>query len=184
MDEFSLLTEVADELGVGPDRVPRVTRSAIETSPGRYVSVLTWGESEPELVFLHGGGQNAHTWDLVALLLGRPAIALDLPGHGHSSWRDDRDYGPVRNAHAVATVVERRAPDAAAVIGMSLGALTTVRLAAARPDLVRRAMLVDATPGSRDAYARMTDRERGAVALTRGPRTFDTLEEMVDAAVA
>ncbi|MFG1927018.1 alpha/beta fold hydrolase [Cryptosporangium sp. NPDC048952] len=184
MDEFSILTEVADELGLSHDRIPRVTRSAVEVSPGRDVSVLTWGDAEPQLVFLHGGGQNAHTWDLVALLLGRPAIALDLPGHGHSSWRSDHDYGPGRNAHAVSTVIERRAPDADAVIGMSLGALTTVRVAAARPDLVRRAMLVDATPGSRAAYARMTDRERGAVALTSGPRTFPSLDAMVDAAVA
>jgi pimeloyl-ACP methyl ester carboxylesterase len=184
VDEFGILTEVADELGVPHDRVPRVTRTAVEVSPGRDVSVLTWGDAAPELVFLHGGGQNARTWDLVALLLGRPALALDLPGHGHSSWRDDRDYGPVRNAHAVATVVERRAPDAAAVIGMSLGALTTLRLAAARPDLVRRAILVDATPGSPEAHARMTDAQRGAVALTRGPRTFDSLDQAVEAAVA
>lgn len=184
MDEFALLTEVADELGVPHDRVPPVTRSAVEVSPGQRISVLTWGESDPELVFLHGGGQNARTWDLVALLLGRPAIALDLPGHGHSSWRGDHDYGPVSNAHAVATVIERRAPDAAAVIGMSLGALTTIRLAAARPDLVRRAVLVDATPAASQAHARMTDRERGAVALIHGPRTFGTLEEMVAAAVA
>src|SRR5690349_14685555 len=107
VDEFGSLTEVADELGVAHDRIPRVRRSAVEVSPGREVSVLTWGEKAPELVFLHGGGQNAHTWDLVALRLDRPALAIDLPGHGHSSWRDDHDYGPVRNAHAVATVVER-----------------------------------------------------------------------------
>ncbi|MFB9317550.1 alpha/beta fold hydrolase, partial [Cryptosporangium minutisporangium] len=184
MDEFGSLTEAADELDIPRDRIPRVTRSAVEVSPSREVSVLTWGEKPPELVFLHGGGQNAHTWDLVALCLDRPAIAIDLPGHGHSSWWDDHDYGPVRNAHAVATVVERMAPDAAAVVGMSLGGLTAVRLAATRPDLVRRVVIVDATPGSPEVYARMTDQERGAVALTRGPRTFATLDEIVAAAVA
>ncbi|SHN46993.1 alpha/beta fold hydrolase [Cryptosporangium aurantiacum] len=184
MDEFGFLTEVADELGLPHDRIPRVTRTAVEVSPGREVSVLRWGTGPPELIFLHGGGQNAHTWDLVALHLGRPAIAIDLPGHGHSSWRDDRDYGPARNAVAVAVVAERLAPDARAVVGMSLGGLTTVRLAAARPDLVRRAVIVDATPGSPEAFTRMTDRQRGAVALTRGPRTFATLDEVVDAAVA
>ncbi len=36
------------------------------------------------MVFLHGGGQNAHTWDTVILGLGVPALAIDLPGHGRS----------------------------------------------------------------------------------------------------
>jgi esterase len=145
--------------------------------------VLVWGQDEPELIFLHGGGQNAHTWDLVALLLGRPAIAIDLPGHGHSSWRADRDYGPVRNAAAVAAAIDQLAVRAAAVVGMSLGGLTTIHLAATRPDLVRRAVLVDVTPGSPSAAAHMTDQQRGAVALTRGPRSYASRTEMVDAAI-
>lgn len=182
-DEFASLVEVADELGLAHDRIPPVRRVAVDVAPGQQVSVLTWGDGDPELVFLHGGGQNAHTWDLVALWLGRPALAIDLPGHGHSSWRDDRDYGPAHNALAVASVVERFAPDAAGVVGMSLGGLTTIRLAATRPDLVRRAILVDVTPGSPENAARMSERQRGAVALTSGPRTFASREEMVAAAV-
>ncbi|MFI5956293.1 alpha/beta fold hydrolase [Cryptosporangium sp. NPDC051539] len=184
MDEFASLTEVADELGLPHDRIPPIRRRPVEVSPGWMTSVVTWGTGPPELVFLHGGGQNARTWDLVALCLDRPAIAVDLPGHGHSYWRDDHDYGPVRNAQAVATVVERLAPDAAAVVGMSLGGLTTIRLAATRPDLVRRAVLVDVTPGSPEVAARMDDRQQGAVALTHGPRTFSDRDAMVAAAVA
>ena len=94
-------------------------------------------------MFLHGGEQNAHTWDLVVTALGRPAIAIDLPGHGHSSWREDRDYGPVTNALAVARVISELAPSAAGVIGMSLGGLTLIRLAADRPELVHRDVIVD-----------------------------------------
>ncbi len=59
-------------------------RESVEVEPGRRLSALVWGDGEPELVFLHGGAQNAHTWDTVALALGRPLVALDLPGHGHS----------------------------------------------------------------------------------------------------
>ena len=65
-------------------------------------------------MLLHGGGQNAHTWDTVALALGRPLIAIDLPGHGHSARRADRDYGPWRNAEAVAVVLDQAAPPASA----------------------------------------------------------------------
>jgi pimeloyl-ACP methyl ester carboxylesterase len=182
-DEFASLVEVADELGRPDAAIPRVTRQVVEVDENEQLSVIAWGETTPELVFLHGGGQNAHTWDLVALELGRPAIAIDLPGHGHSSWRDDRDYSPVRNAVAVATAIEQLAPHAAGVVGMSLGGATTIRLAATRPDLVRRAVLVDVTPGSARAATRMTREQRGATALIGGPRTFARLTEMTELAV-
>jgi pimeloyl-ACP methyl ester carboxylesterase len=181
--EFASLAEAAAELGLSPAAVPPVERLGVDLGDGQRLSVLRWGGAEPEVVFLHGGAQNARTWDLVALALGRPALAIDLPGHGHSSWRADRDYGPVRNAGAVAIAMERHAPGARVVVGMSLGGLTTIRLAADRPDLVRRAVLVDVTPGSADAAARMSAAERGAVQLARGPRTFASLDEMVSAAV-
>jgi esterase len=182
-DEFSSLTEAAGELGLDHRVIPPVTRQSARVDEGQQLSFLAWGEAEPELVFLHGGGQNAHTWDLVALDLARPAIAIDLPGHGHSSWRTDRDYGPVRNAAAVAAVIEQFARHARGVVGMSLGGLTTIRLASTRPDLVRRAVLADVTPGSAEAAQQMTSEQRGAVELTRGPRAYASLEEMVAAAV-
>ena len=181
--EFDSLGEVADELGLPRAVIPTVTRRSVQVGSEQRISVLTWGEDDPELVFLHGGGQNAHTWDLVITALGRPAIAIDLPGHGHSSWRDDHDYGPVRNTPAVARVVSELAPAALGVIGMSLGGLTLIRLAASRPELVRRAIIVDVTPGSGAAHARMTRSERGTTQLISGPPSFASLDEMTDLAV-
>lgn len=61
-------------------------------------------------MFLHGGGQNAHTWDTVILGLGEPALAVDLPGHGRSAWREDGDYGPKLNAASLIPVLEEHAP--------------------------------------------------------------------------
>jgi esterase len=181
--EFESLLEVAAELGIDPSRIPAVTRLALPLEGDQRLSVLVWGTATPELVLLHGGGQNARTWDLVALALGRAAIAIDLPGHGHSSWRADHDYGPGSNASAVAVAVAELAPQAAGVVGMSLGGLTTIRLAATRPDLVRKAVLVDVTPGSPQASRQLSVDQRGATALTRGPRRYARLEEMVEAAV-
>lgn len=90
-NEFALLQEQALELGLLWDRPPAVRREFLEVPSGRRLSALVWGHRPPELVLLHGGAQNAHTWDSVALLLGRPLMAIDLPGHGHSDWRLDRD---------------------------------------------------------------------------------------------
>jgi pimeloyl-ACP methyl ester carboxylesterase len=183
-DEFGLLGDNAAEAGLTLSALPPVTRTSFTLADGQAVSALAWGDAQPELVLLHGGGQNAHTWDTLALALGRPLLAVDLPGHGHSGRRPDRDYGPWRNAEAVAAVMERAAPAARAVVGMSLGGSTLIRLAATRPDLVRRAVIVDVTPGSGVRSQAMTRAERGAVALVSGPPVYESFEAMAAAAVA
>ncbi|MCZ7528801.1 MAG: alpha/beta hydrolase [Acidimicrobiia bacterium] len=183
-DEFGLLHENADECGLTLDPDLVLERGFLEVEPGRRLSYIRWGTAEPELVLLHGGGQNAHTWDSVALALGRPAIAVDLPGHGHSFRRADRDYGPWRNAAALEVALPRLAPEGAVVVGMSLGGVTAIHLAAKRPDLCRRAVVVDVTPQVNAPGRSMTTQERGSVALIAGPPEYESLEEMVDAAVA
>ena len=146
-DEFSLFRQNAAEAGLAWHGGPAVGRVSVDVGGGQRVSGLRWGEATPELVLLHGGAQNAHTWDTVALALDVPLLAIDLPGHGRSDWRDDRDYWPLRSAEAVATVMHEHVPAGAPVVGMSLGGLTAIRLAAASPELVVSLVVVDVTPG-------------------------------------
>jgi len=183
-DELALLAENAAEIGAPWPGDLTVERRAIQVAPDQFVSALVWGADDPELVFLHGGGQNAHTWDTVLVALGRPAVAVDLPGHGRSDRREDRNYGPWRNAEAVATVMEQLAPRARGVVGMSLGGATTIRLAATRPDLAHRAVIVDVTPQVNDPGRAMTPEQRGSVALIGGPPTYESFESIVAATVA
>jgi pimeloyl-ACP methyl ester carboxylesterase len=183
-DEFALLHQNAEEWDLVLDRLPTVGRHHFELPSGQVLSYLRWGEDEPRLVFLHGGAQNAHTWDTVLLALGEPAIAIDLPGHGHSDRRADRDYGPWQNAEAITSVVAGVATRTRAVVGMSLGGATATRLAAIAPDLCQRAVLVDVTPQINDPTRALTTAERGSVSLIAGPPVYDSFEEMADAAIA
>jgi len=178
LGEFALLAENAAQAGVtGPP--PPVRR--LQHGP---VSALRWGDGPVRAVFLHGGGQNAHTWDTVVIGLGLPALAVDLPGHGRSAWREDGDYGPRLNAAALAPVISDLAPEAELVVGMSLGGLTAMRMAVTAPELVPRLVMVDVTPSAPERHEQMTQAQMGAVALVRGARTFPSFAAMVDATAA
>jgi pimeloyl-ACP methyl ester carboxylesterase len=149
-DEFGLFHENAAEYGLPFDRPPTVRRVFAGVPGGRRLSALMWQDGDPELVLLHGGSQNAHTWDTVAMTLGRPLVAIDLPGHGHSDGPGDRPEGHLDahgNAVDVAEAIHQLALAAKAVIGMSLGGLTTIALYAEAPELVRKIILVDVLPG-------------------------------------
>jgi pimeloyl-ACP methyl ester carboxylesterase len=176
-DEFGLFHENAEEFGLPYDRPPVVRRVSMEVEPGRSLSALVWKDAEPELVFLHGGAQNAHTWDTVAMALDRPLVAIDLPGHGHSDGPGESPEGQLSadgNAIDVAAVVRRVAPTAAAVVGMSLGGLTTIALTKEAPELVRKVVLVDVLPGIKGARAKhITD-------FINGTPSFTSLDELLE----
>jgi pimeloyl-ACP methyl ester carboxylesterase len=176
-DEFGLFSENAAEYGLPFDHPPAVRRVFAEVAPGRRLSALVWQDSAPELVLLHGGSQNAHTWDTVALALGRPLVAIDLPGHGHSDGPGERPAGqldPEGNAADVAAAVRQLAPAARAVVGMSLGGLTAIALAGQAPELVRKLVLVDVLPGIK------TQRARHITDFVNGPASFASLDELLE----
>ena len=178
LDEFALLPQNAEQAGLsGP--LPPVHRVDLGG-----ISALHWSQGPAEALFLHGGGQNAHTWDTVILGLGLPSVlAVDLPGHGRSDWREDGDYGPKLNAETLRPVLRELAPRPRLVIGMSLGGLTALRLATTEPALVPELVLVDVTPSAPERHEQMTKAQLGAVALVQGDRTFPTFAAMVDEAV-
>jgi len=195
-DEFGFFAENAAEFGLPYDGPPAVRRESVEVRPGCRLSALVWGSGPPEIVLLHGGAQNAHTWDTVALALDRPLVAVDLPGHGHSDAGaltggrlapEDlaadmagavEALAPEDLAADVAGAVEALAPEAAGVVGMSLGGLTTLALSTVAPALVRRVVLVDVLP---------TLDPRGAAAIAafvHGPESFPSFDEILARTVA
>ncbi len=176
-DEFAYFADNAAEVGLPYPGPPTVERVTVEVEPGRAISGLRWGDGPSELVLLHGGAQNAHTWDTVALALDRPLLALDLPGHGRSGWREDQAYWPAPNAEAMAVAIRALAPDAGAVVGMSLGGLTALELSRLAPDLVRRLVLVDVTPGVNKEKA------SAITAFISGPESFASFDEILERTV-
>lgn len=172
-DEFSMFHENAAEVGIAYSGPPIVNRTSVAMADGRELSALVWGDGEPELFLIHGGAQNAHTWDTVALVLDRPLVAIDLPGHGHSGRPADGAANVSRNAEDVAEVIRVLAPEMPTIVGMSLGGLTTIALAAVAPELVRKVVLVDITPGVN------SEKSKDIAAFVNGPESFDSFDEIL-----
>ncbi|WP_426183842.1 alpha/beta fold hydrolase [Microbacterium sp. TWP3-1-2b2] len=174
--EFSYLPHQAQALNVP---VPPVERVALRLADGRELSALRFGDALPVITLLHGAGLNAHTWDTTALLLQQPVLAIDLAGHGDSSWRTDLDYSPRTLAADVIDALETWSVEPQILVGHSLGGLTAAAVASARPDLVRELITVDITPG--------IDTSAGPAALRQfyeGPTDFASRDELVDRAMS
>lgn len=173
-DEWSFFGENCVEFGLTlPATVP-----ARRIQLGSTLSAVRWGTGDPVAVFLHGGAQNAHTWDTVLLALGSPsAICIDLPGHGHSARRSDGRYDPRSNASTIAEMLESELVAPIVLVGMSLGGLTANAVAAQHPELVARLVVIDVTPGvDRDKAKEIHD-------FIAGPQSFASFGEIFDRTV-
>ena len=98
---------------------------------------------EPALC-VHGLEGSSRNWtDLMELL--RPELAceaLDLPGFGDSPPRPDGRYSIAALAQTVTALIERQERGPVHLIGNSLGGAVCVRVAAARPELIRTLTLI------------------------------------------
>ncbi len=172
-DEFGLFHENAAEWDLTLDAPPTVERITTALADGRTLSGLRWGDGPPTMVLLHGGAQNAHTYDTVALVLGGDLLCLDLPGHGHSDGGAEGRLDPTSMASDVITAITAACEGPITLVGMSLGGLCAIAVAAARPDLVARLVLIDITPGVTGSKAsHITD-------FINGPPGFESFEDLV-----
>lgn len=178
-NEFRFLASDAAGVGrTGP--LPEVRRVSVPLPDGRQLSALRYGgeHEAPKFVLLHGMGLNAHSFDPTVLALGRPALAIDLAGHGRSDWRADANYRPELLAADVVVALETLAPGPVVLVGHSLGALTAIVVASLRPEAIRSLVLIDLTPGVTPASD-----AAGVTAFIAGQRAFDSIGEIVDRAI-
>jgi pimeloyl-ACP methyl ester carboxylesterase len=110
---------------------------------------LDWGgpDDAPAVVLLHGGGLNAHTWDVICLALRKRyrCVALDQRGHGDTQWSGAGAYGRDDHVGDIQSFVSELSLARPVIVGMSLGGLNTMAYAAGRQDLAG-VVLVDVGP--------------------------------------
>lgn len=95
------------------------------------------------LVLVHGGSAHRGWWEQVAPALSADfdVVVPDLSGHGDSDHRPS--YAPALWAGELAAVVTASGATPVIVVGHSMGGLVGIYLAALRPELVSRLILVD-----------------------------------------
>jgi pimeloyl-ACP methyl ester carboxylesterase len=177
-DEFSFLPAMAQDAGIHTP-LPRTERVNLTLADGRTLSALRFGDAPPVVTLLHGAGLNAHTWDTTLLAANVPALAIDLPGHGDSSWRDDATYVAPTLAPDIITALETWTDRPQVLVGHSLGGLTAAKVAASRPDLVRELVIIDITPGIDPAGD-----AQSIAAFFAGPTDWASRDELVDRALS
>ncbi|WP_433825993.1 alpha/beta fold hydrolase [Actinoplanes sp. CA-015351] len=110
------------------------------------LALRVWQAAEsghPPAVLLPATGKTSSDWDQVAagLAAGRAVIAVDLRGHGASSWPGE--YALDLLASDIVSVLDHLALGPVDLIGHSLGGLVACIVASSRPDLIRRLVLED-----------------------------------------
>ena len=141
------------ELAISEIVLPRDEQVILRDHRFHY---LDWGGDGPPIVLLHGGGLNAHTFDLICLALRDRfhCYALDLRGHGDSEWSPVMDYGLETHAGDVEAFVWKVGLKDFALLGMSLGGLTALTYAGTHNQEVAALVVLDIGPETQEAGGR------------------------------
>jgi pimeloyl-ACP methyl ester carboxylesterase len=102
------------------------------------------GSPDPTIVFVHGHLASSASWKEVlgAIVPGRQAIAVDLPGFGFSDRPWPFDYTAAGEAEALLAFLDARGVGRIVLVGNSLGGATALWLAAEHPERVVALVLV------------------------------------------
>jgi len=116
----------------------------------------------PPIVFVHGMGTSAATWEgCTSLLADRfTTIAVDLLGHGRSPLPDDPDEYTRDRTLADLDDVLADLDQPAVLVGHSLGGYLALAHAATRPGVARAIVVLNTGPGFRDPEKREGWNER------------------------
>ena len=144
---------------------------------GMNFHYLEWGNpSNPMIVMLHGGSQQAHSWDFVSLPLSEDfhILAFDQRGHGDSDWATDGDYSTEGHQHDIDGFIDALGLDWFHLIGHSMGGRNSYVWASRHPEKLKSLVIVDTGP---EAQHRGRNRIQSFREL---PDELDSLDEFAE----
>lgn len=115
---------------------------------GVRLALADLGGSGPPMLLLHGLAGHAEEWAETAswLATDHHVFALDARGHGRSERRPE-DLTHAAMVDDVITIIDHIG-EPVTLVGQSLGGVTSILVAAARPDLARALIVAEASPAA------------------------------------
>lgn len=144
-------------------------------SKGLTLHYLDWSASAgTPLVLLHHVGSQAHAWDMFAQRMGSDhrVVALDMRGHGDSSWAGEGNYTTEDYAADVAALIEHLGLGRVIVLGGSLGGRVALVYAAEHPEGMAALVMEDVGAVRPPSIA-----QNFAATIAAGDPELDTVEE-------
>jgi pimeloyl-ACP methyl ester carboxylesterase len=141
------------------------------------------------LILVHGGLDHARNWDWVARELRNDfhVYALDLRGHGNSSWAHGAQYSVAEHLLDLSALVDIINDFPIYLVGHSLGGIVALFYSGIFPDRVKKVVSIEGLgpPAWHRVHRPASERLRRWIedvrnTETRGPRSYPAL----DAAVA
>ena len=135
-------------------------QSAFSNINGLRLHYTRTGGAKPPVVLAHGITDDGLCWSPVAEILASDydVIMLDARGHGLSDAPSE-GYGPIEQADDLAGLIRALDLKSPIVLGHSMGAMTTLALAARYPQLPRAIALEDPPPWWDAAFERPNNAE-------------------------
>ena len=156
--------------------IPAGGRSGFALVDGRQVHYLEWGASAaPAVVCLHGGGQTAYMYEELgqALASRYHVLAPDLPAHGDSDAVSEAEE--IVSRHALASTIppllDAFGIQRVALVGASLGGMTSITVGATWPERVAAVVLIDV------GHRLEEEGVRKIIGFMRAHESFGSLEE-------
>ncbi|KAL0842014.1 hypothetical protein ABMA28_014231 [Loxostege sticticalis] len=112
-----------------------------------HIAAKLWGnDQERPILALHGWQDNAGTWDTLAPMLcqNRSILAIDFPGHGHSSWiPPGMHYYTWELPRFILFLKNFFNWDKVSILSHSMGSIASLRFASVFPDDVDCYIAID-----------------------------------------
>jgi pimeloyl-ACP methyl ester carboxylesterase len=100
---------------------------------------------KPNLIFVHGGGDHARSWDKIAeaFINDFRILAPDLRGHGDSNWACGATYSIAEFVLDLATLIDIVGRHPVYLIGHSLGGAVALQYTGVYPEQVKKLVVIE-----------------------------------------
>ena len=153
------------------------------------LSFWDWGQDDkPTMILVHGGLDHARNWDWVARDLRERfhVYALDLRGHGNSSWAPGASYSIGEHVLDLSALIDIIDDFPIYLVGHSLGGSIVLHYAGVFPERVRKVVAIEGLgpPPTHPIFKPASQRLRGWIDRIREieqrePRSYPNLEAAV-----